>query len=104
VTEPLTLSRPARLAYAVVITGFAAAILASIIGFTAYHLGLWLLTASVSQGTIVIMKDLPGPFTGWLSHALWDWLIISAVMLPKQVVKALRDKHYPQSNRGRSNV
>lgn len=96
VTEPPTFSRPARYIWAAVITLLNVAIIGTPLSYGTYHLILWLARTSAEPGQLTFIRDLPGPFTGWLSHALWYWVLFIVAVLPKLMIRAHRNEYYPR--------
>lgn len=95
-TELITFSRRARYSYALVISVFASGIIAFTLAFVVYHLTLWIIGSVDTPGSVVFMREIPGPFSGWLNFAVWFWAAFFVLGLPKELIKAHRDPHYPQ--------
>lgn len=95
-TELPTFSRRARYAWAAALTLINALTVGTAIAYGIYHLLLWAITTSAGPGQIAFIRDLPGPFTGWLSHAAVYWLVFLVTALPKAMVRAHRNEYYPR--------
>lgn len=98
-TELPTYSRLARYIWAVIVDIVVALIVGTVTAYAAYHLAWWIITESAEPGMLGLIRDLPGPFTGWRSHALWYCILMFVIGLPKELIKAHRNVHYPVTER-----
>lgn len=61
-----------------------------VLAFVAYHLGLVIIRAFAPPHSIVVMRDLPGPFRGWPSFWLWLSALLVLLALPKALLNDRR--------------
>jgi hypothetical protein len=54
-----------------------------VLAFVVYHLGPVTIRAFAPPHSIVVMRDLPGPFSGWPSFWLWLSPLLVLLALPK---------------------